>query len=237
MKRSLLITALLVLIGLAVWFLRQLLRPAALPPKPRTVEQVLRALDASVDRSLRPVFSQAGVSYPPERLTLLAFKAEKRLEVYAPDREGKMKRVTSYPVLAASGMAGPKLQEGDRQVPEGFYRIVLLNPNSSYHLSLRVDYPNAEDIARAKEEGRDTSNLGSDIMIHGGAGSSGCLAIGDPAVEEIFGLVAKTGLDHTELVIAPWDFRSKTNHEIPPNAPAWTGALHGRLREVVESLP
>ena len=237
MKRGLLITALLVLVGLAAWFLRQFLRPSGLPPKPRTVEQVRRALDHSVDRNLRPLFSKAGVSFPPERLTLLALKEEKRLQVYAPDRDGKMTRVTTYPILAASGIAGPKLQEGDYQVPEGFYRIVLLNPNSSYHLSLRVNYPNADDIARAKEESRDTSNLGSDIMIHGGAGSSGCLAIGDPAVEEIFILVAQTGLDHTELIMAPWDFRSETKHDIPPNAPAWTGALHERLRKAVEALP
>lgn len=237
MKRGLLITALLVLVGLAAWFLRQLLRPPGLPPKPRTVEQVLRALNASVDQRLRPVFSKAGVAYPPERLTLLALKEEKRLEIYAPDREGKMKRVTTYPILAASGIAGPKLKEGDYQVPEGFYRIVLLNPNSSYHLSLRVDYPNSEDIARAKSEGRDTSNLGSDIMIHGGAGSSGCLAIGDPAAEDIFILVARTGLDPTELIMAPWDFRSATKREIPPNAPAWTGALHERLRKAIEPLP
>lgn len=231
MKKSLLITLLLVIAGFAAWFLRHLLRPTALPSKPRTVEEVREILGPPVEKRLRPLFAQAGVSYPPERLTLLALKEEKRLEIFAGRHEEPMKLVTSYPILAASGSAGPKLKEGDKQVPEGFYRIELLNPNSSYHLSLRVNYPNPDDLARAKEEGRDLANLGGDIMIHGGTGSSGCLAMGDPAIEEIFILVAQTGLDRTELVIAPWDFRTVTNREIPASAPAWTGALHERLQK------
>ncbi len=231
MKKGLLITLLLVIVGLAAWFLRQLLRPTALTPKPRTVEQVRAVLRAPMENRLRPLFAQAGVCYPPQRLTLLALKEENRLEIFAGDTSGPMKFVTSYPILAASGMAGPKLQEGDKQVPEGFYRIELLNPNSSYHLSLRVNYPNPDDRARAREETRDLSNLGGDIMIHGGAGSSGCLAMGDPTIEEIFALVDRAGLDRTELIIAPWDFRTGADHTIPPNAPAWTGALHERLRK------
>ena len=75
--------------------------------------------------------------------------------------------------------------EGDKQVPEGFYRIELLNPNSRYHLSLRVNYPNADDIERAREDRRDLLNLGGDIMIHGGAESIGCIAIGNPAIEHL----------------------------------------------------
>jgi len=205
MKRSLALTALLVLAGLALWLYRQFLRPTPLPPNPRTVEQVVTALGPAVQSKLEPTFRKAGLSYPPARLTLLAYKAEKRLDLQAADAAGKLRPVLSWPILAASGTAGPKRREGDCQVPEGNYRIELLNPNSRFHLSLRVNYPNADDIARAKAEDRDLSTLGGDIMIHGGAASIGCLAIGDEAVEELFVLAALTGLDHIELVIAPAD--------------------------------
>lgn len=237
MKKGLLITLAALIAGMALWFIRHLFRPTTLPANPRTVEQVREVLQMPVERKLRPLFEKAGVPYPPEYLVMLGIKEEKRLEIHGAGRDGLMKFVTSYPILAASGEAGPKLREGDRQVPEGFYRIELLNPNSRYHLSLRVDYPNPDDLARAREEGRDLANLGGDIMIHGGAGSSGCLAMGDPAVEEIFILVDQTGLDRTKLIIVPWDFRKTTNGTIPPNAPGWTGALHERLRKALADYP
>lgn len=91
-------------------------------------------------------------------------------------------------MLAASGGPGPKLREGDLQVPEGVYRLTAFNPNSSYHLSLRVDYPNAEDRAaedRAVARSDRRTSLGGDIFIHGKAVSIGCLAIGDPGIEEL----------------------------------------------------
>ena len=78
-------TALLALAGIGVWSYRQLLRPASLPAKPRTIEEVIRVLGPHVDRRLRPAFQRAGISLPPEQLTLLALKEEKRLEIYAAD--------------------------------------------------------------------------------------------------------------------------------------------------------
>src|SRR5688572_1161084 len=83
---------------------------------------------------LQPYFDSASVSYPPPRIVLVGLKAERRLEVYAADSTGVMRRIRAYPILAASGVAGPKLREGDRQVPEGIYRIESLNPNSRFHL-------------------------------------------------------------------------------------------------------
>ena len=71
-----------------------------------------------------------------------------------------------------------------RQVPDGLYRIDSLNPNSLYHLALHVDYPSADDRARAAQDGR--RELGGAIMIHGGAGSDRCLAMGDEAAEDLF---------------------------------------------------
>jgi hypothetical protein len=237
MKIRLVVTVLVLLTGLAVWFYRQFFRPPSLPHKPRTIEQVLVALGPSVERRLRPAFERADVAWPPRNLTLLAFKSERRIEVYASQAEGKSRLVRSYPILAASGISGPKLREGDRQVPEGFYRIELLNPNSRYHLSLRVNYPNGDDIERAREDGRDLPNLGGDIMIHGGAVSIGCLAMGDPASEELFVLTARVGLDNVQLIIAPHDFRRGDGPATPESGPPWTGELHNRLRTKIERFP
>lgn len=237
MKRSpaILLAALLVLAGLAVWLWRHWLRPGPLPSQPRTVEQVVRALADPVRQRLEPAFQKAGVSYPPTRMMLQAFKAEKRIDLLAASAGGPLRPILSWPVLAASGEVGPKLREGDRQVPEGFYRIELLNPNSRFHLSLRVNYPNPDDLARARDEGREISQLGGDIMIHGGAASIGCLAIGDHAVEELFVLAAQTGLDTIELVIFPGDFRTGPPPAPPESAPAWTSDLHEALKRELET--
>ena len=219
--------ALLVLIaGAVVWIFRHRSPPVVLPPQPRTVEQVMAALGNPVDTRLRPHFDRAGVAYPPPRLVMVAFKAEKRLDLHAPDATGRLRWIRSYPILAASGGPGPKLREGDEQVPEGFYRIESLNPNSRFHLSLRVNYPNNEDIARARAEGRDPATLGGDIMIHGGAASIGCLAMGDPAAEDLFVLVQRTGLTDVELILTPRDLRNET-----PDAP-----LNQRLRQALREL-
>lgn len=132
---------------------------------------------------LRPFFDAAHVSYPPARVVMLALKQEKTIELYAASTNQDLRFICSCPVLAASGTFGPKLREGDRQVPEGIYPIESLNPNSKFHLALRVGYPNQFDRDQALRDGRD--NLGGDIMIHGGAASIGCLAVGDEAAEDL----------------------------------------------------
>jgi hypothetical protein len=191
----------------------------------RSVEDVLAGIGPTARRRLRPAFSQASVAYPPTRLTLLAFKEERRLELWA----GAFPRavfIRDYPVLAASGGPGPKLVQGDGQVPEGIYRVPWLNPNSRFHLSMKLDYPNAFDQRKAKSDGR--TQLGGDIFIHGSAVSIGCLAMGDEAIEELFVLVADTGLTNTRVVIAPRDLRQgeETTRTVP-----WTGELYRRLGE------
>ena len=130
-------------------------------------------------------------------------------------------------MLAASGHAGPKLKEGDCQVPEGVYRIEYFNPNSRYHHSMKLDYPNADDRAQAARDGR--SGLGNDIFIHGKMASIGCLAMGDPAIEELFVMAADTGQENVEIVTVPWDFRKKS-----PDAadqPEWVLQRYATLAE------
>jgi len=101
-------------------------------------------------------------------LTILMFKRERRVELWASGwREPRMYAMTEF-----SGQLGPKLKEGDGQIPEGVYAVEYLNPNSRFHLSLKVSYPNGFDRVRAKVDGR--TELGGDIMIHGGAATVGC---------------------------------------------------------------
>jgi hypothetical protein len=102
------------------------------PPGKRTVQDVLDLYGAAVEQRLGPYFSSAGVPYPPAAIAFLAFKAEQRLEVWARHQDAWV-FIQAYSIEAVSGTAGPELHEGDSQVPEGFYAIEALNPNSRFH--------------------------------------------------------------------------------------------------------
>jgi murein L,D-transpeptidase YafK len=188
-----------------------------------------------VSRSrLAPFFSAAKANYPPQQVVLLALKEEKRLELYARNSDAESwKLVIEKPILAASGKMGPKLREGDLQVPEGFYRVESLNPNSAFHLSLRVSYPSAEDKEVAAMEKR--TNLGGDIMIHGGAGSVGCLAMGDEFAQDLFVMAAESERENIQIVICPLDFR-KENVPHDANRPQWVSKRYAKLKNFCQTL-
>lgn len=190
----------------------------------KTVDQRLAQYGPAARERLKPSFEKAGVQYPPKKIVMLVLKKEKRLELYAAGDHKKLTFVRNYPVLAASGSSGPKLCEGDCQVPEGIYRIVFLNPNSLWHLSLRLDYPNEFDREMAKVDGR--TNLGGDIMIHGNRVSIGCIAVGDKASEDLFVLATDVGLDACKVIIAPYDFRAGRIELVNKKLPAWTSTLY-----------
>jgi murein L,D-transpeptidase YafK len=110
------------------------------------------------------------------------FKREFELELWML-RDGRFHRFATYPICRWSGYLGPKIKEGDRQAPEGFYTVdaKALNPNSSWHRSFNLGYPNAFD--------RSHGRTGSLIMVHGGCGSIGCFAMTNPVIDEIWQLV------------------------------------------------
>ena len=125
-----------------------------------------------------------------------AFKEERELELYLKSKSsGKFELYRTYPIAAASGTLGPKLNEGDRQIPEGFYfsHAKDMNPNSSFHLSFNVNYPNAYDRAHQR--------TGSFIMVHGSNVSIGCLAMTDEKIEEIYTL-CQAALDNGQPFFA-----------------------------------
>ncbi len=121
-------------------------------------------------------------------LFIRIFKETKELEVWLkPSKDVGYKLWKTFPIAAMSGKLGPKLKLGDAQAPEGFYTVGAgaMNPNSSFHLSFNVGYPNAYDQALKR--------TGNYIMVHGNQVSIGCFAMTDPVIEEIY-LIADAAL-------------------------------------------
>lgn len=210
-------------------------RPSYPMPEPGqwTVRDVLQVYGKNATDKLGYYFKKAKVPYPPRDVTLIALKQEKKLELWARDK-GDFRFIRDYPIMAASGDTGPKLHQGDKQVPEGIYHITDLNPNSHYHLSMKLNYPNEFDLVRAEEEGR--TNLGSDIFIHGKHASIGCLAMGDAAIRELFVLTAQVGAQNVKVVIAPHDPRAYPLTADPDEMPEWTPQLYAWITREIENV-
>ncbi len=121
-------------------------------------------------------------------IMLRIYKEEDQLEVWKKDRTGNFKMLVAYDICAWSGNLGPKYKEGDRQAPEGFYTVTpgRMNPNSSYHLSFDLGFPNAYDRANGR--------TGSNLMVHGDCSSRGCYAMEDQQIQEIYALAREAFL-------------------------------------------
>ncbi|UYZ59177.1 L,D-transpeptidase family protein [Hymenobacter latericus] len=148
----------------------------------------------------------------PERLELYlrAFKVGRRLEVWARNQgEGRFQLLRSYYLAGTSGTLGPKRRAGDGQVPEGFYLVDRFNPQSLYHLSLGLDYPNPADLAHA------APNPGGDIFIHGSDVTIGCLPITDALMEELYVLAVEAraaGQAELPVHIFPFELTDEALH-------------------------
>jgi len=164
----------------------------------------------------------------PKNLTLIGLKHERSLEVWT-TKNGKNIHLVSYPFTAFSGILGPKFKEGDKQIPEGIYGIGYLNPNSKYHLSMNINYPNDFDKRMAKKENR--TNLGSAIMIHGKAVTVGCIPIGDEKMEELYFLAEKVGIKNIKVILAPVDFRRMDVKITKKNKRPWLKELYAQIKE------
>ncbi len=201
----------------------------------KTTEDRLTEYGPLVQQRLEAKFAAAGLSYPPQHLVFIGIKKDCVLEVYASKTENEFRFVCAYPILAASGTLGPKLREGDLQVPEGIYRVRELNPNSLHHLSIWIDYPNEFDLARAAEENR--AEPGSEIMIHGSEHSRGCLAMGDEVSEDLFVLTALAGIENTTILLTPIDFRKDSLGELPAGAPVWSREIYQQIKFELARYP
>jgi murein L,D-transpeptidase YafK len=140
----------------------------------------VRTARAEKEESIRQLFRQKAVGYPPDGIILIAYKLDRILELWACGDGDKYTLIRSYPICRLSGELGPKRCEGDMQIPEGFYKIVLFNPVSNYHLSMMINYPNKSDkILGCKRPG-------GLIFIHGNCVTIGCIPITDDMIKELY---------------------------------------------------
>ena len=201
----------------------------------KSVDEILNIYGETARAKLKATFSAAGVSYPPKDMTWVCLKQEKVLLLFAKDKNGKQQQLFCYPIIGSSGATGPKLKEGDMQVPEGFYRIPSFHPNVIAHMALDVNYPNEEDVAHAISEHR--KKLGCDILIHGSRWSSGCLAMGNQPIEEMFVLAYDCGLKNIRLIFAPCNLASQKPNIDFKKHPAWLSPLYKRISTALNELP
>lgn len=196
-----------------------------------TIQDATDSLEQKVGAEVRSRVAKAGLQYPPERLVIVGLKEERFLEVWASPGRGVWHPIADYPVLAASGELGPKLRDGDRQVPEGIYEVVSRKPRGARHFELELSYPNEFDQARAAEVGR--TDVGGEIFIHGEGVSTGSLAVGDDAIEELFVLVGDVGLENVRVILAPRDLRRKIapHSELP-----WVTGLYAQIADAMKVL-
>ncbi|MCA3563010.1 MAG: hypothetical protein IOC90_16370 [Methylocystis sp.] len=159
-------------------------------------------------------------------ILIRAFKKESELEVWKQDSSGKMALLKTFPMCRWSGQLGPKVREGDRQVPEGFYAVTpgSLNPNSSFYLSFNVGYPNSFD----KQLGR----TGAHIMVHGDCSSMGCFAMTDSQIADIYALTREAfGGGQTQVQLQSYPFRmtpeNLARYRNDPNIAFWRNLKQG----------
>ena len=158
----------------------------------------------------------------PVELPMLVrlFKQEAELEVWKQDAAGRYELLKTYPICRWSGELGPKIKEGDRQAPEGFYTITpaQMNPNSQFYLSFNMGYPNAFDKAHGR--------TGAHLMVHGDCSSRGCYAMTDDQIGEIYALARESFFGgQRAFQVQAYPFRMTAanfaKHRNNPNIPFW----------------
>ena len=168
----------------------------------RDVRKTVKRLEHTVTpdrRQLAQKLSDAG-RQRGDPVYIRIFKQSSELELWMKGADG-WRLLANYPICKWSGRLGPKLKEGDKQSPEGFYGVTLgaLNPNSDYRLSFNLGFPNAYDRAHGR--------TGSYLMVHGRCSSIGCYAMTDPGIDEIYPLVEaalRSGQTHVPVHIFPF---------------------------------
>lgn len=162
-------------------------------------------------------------------ILIRSYKKESELEIWKRGKDGRFVHLKTYPICRWSGQLGPKLRTGDRQAPEGFYTVApkQMNPNSAYHLSFDLGYPNAYDRARGAS--------GSYLMVHGICSSAGCFAMTNGAVGEIYA-IARDALagGQTAFQFQSYPFRmtaaNVARHRTDPNIAFWRQLKEGSDR-------
>ncbi|HEY4199069.1 MAG TPA: murein L,D-transpeptidase family protein [Devosiaceae bacterium] len=165
-------------------------------------------------------------STPGAGMMVRIFKQDSQLEIWKQSSSGDYKLLTTYKICAWSGDLGPKVKEGDRQAPEGFYNITpaLMNPNSGYYLSFNTGYPNKFD--------RSYGRTGSNLMVHGDCSSAGCYAMTDESIADIYALARESfrgGNKSVQLEIYPFRMTPENLAKVStsPNMAFWKNIKQG----------
>jgi murein L,D-transpeptidase YafK len=173
----------------------------------RTLQRPNDALRKKED-TLKKQFAAKGLQWPARYIYIRSFKYDGQLEIWVKnERKETFKLFKTYKVCAMAGTLGPKRMAGDYQVPEGFYYINEFNPNSNYHLSLGLNYPNESDKILS-----DSLRPGGDIYIHGSCVTVGCIPLTDEYIEEVYILAAYAkalGQDYIPVHIFPVRYNVK----------------------------
>jgi murein L,D-transpeptidase YafK len=182
--------------------------------------------DSPLTRALKPLSPQMLAQLEQKHMPIDSpilirlFKEESEIEVWKQDTSGHFALLKTYPICRWSGELGPKIREGDRQAPEGFYtvRSGQMNPNSHHYLSFDIGYPNAYDRAYGR--------TGGNVMMHGGCSSAGCYAITDEQIAEIYALARESFYgNQRSFQIQAYPFRmiplNLVKHLHNPNMPFW----------------
>jgi murein L,D-transpeptidase YafK len=159
-------------------------------------------------------------------ILMRAYKKESEIEVWKRGSDGRYALLKTYPMCRWSGQLGPKTHEGDRQAPEGFYGVTpaQMNPNSSFHLSFDLGYPNAYDRAHGR--------TGAHLMVHGSCSSSGCFAMTDEAISEVYALARESfASGQRSFQFQSYPFRmtaeNLARHRMDPNIAFWKNLKEG----------
>jgi murein L,D-transpeptidase YafK len=159
-------------------------------------------------------------------ILMRAYKKESEIEVWKRGSDGRYALLKTYPMCRWSGQLGPKTREGDRQAPEGFYTVTpaQMNPNSSFHLSFDLGYPNAYDRAHGR--------TGAHLMVHGSCSSSGCFAMTDEAISEVYALARESfASGQRSFQFQSYPFRmtaeNLAKHRMDPNIAFWRNLKEG----------
>ncbi|MEO8757406.1 MAG: murein L,D-transpeptidase family protein [Devosia sp.] len=175
-------------------------------------------------------------SSPSQAMMIRVFKQSSEFEVWKRTNAGGFKLYKTYAICAWSGTLGPKVVEGDRQAPEGFYNITpaQLNPNSNYYLSFNTGFPNKFDRAWGR--------TGANLMVHGDCSSAGCYSMTDESVAEIYALARESfngGNPVIQMQIFPFRMTPQNLSLVADNAnmPFWMDIKEGYDRFELSKTP
>ncbi len=187
--------------------------------------QLLPLADQPLSKEALQLLAKKNMT-PEAPIFVRIFKEDSELEVWKQRDDGRFYHFKTYPICNWSGELGPKLKQGDKQAPEGFYSVAAnqLNPNSSFHLAFNLGFPNAYDRA--------LNRTGDFIMIHGKCRSAGCYAMTDALIEEIYALgrdAIKAG--QKSIPVHAFPFRltdsNMARHASSPWLPFWSTLKEG----------